>query len=91
MAQFKPRQGPKLPAPPTLDLAPQNLRAPEIAPTESVDGRSLRATGRTKQLATRVREEFYDDLKKYAFDHKLKIVEVLELGFKSLKEKKLEN
>ena len=91
MAQFKPRQGPKLPAPPALDVAPQNLRAPEIAPAFAVDGRSLRATGRTKQLATRVREEFYDDIKLYAAKHRLKIVEVLEQGFKLLKEKKLEN
>jgi hypothetical protein len=91
MAQFKPRQGPKLPVPPSLEVAPQNLRAPEIAPAEAVDGRSLRATGRTKQLATRVREEFYDDLKLYAVTHRLKIVEVLELGFKSLTDKKLEN
>jgi hypothetical protein len=88
MAQFKPRQGPKLPAPPPLEVAPENLRAPETAPAPSMDGRSMRATGRTKQLATRVREEFYDDLKIYAAKHRLKIVEVLELGFKSLTEKK---
>ena len=87
MAQFKPRQGPKLPAPPILDVAHQNLRTPEIAPAEALDGRSRRATGRTKQLATRVREEFYDDLKLYAAKHRLKIVEVLELGFKSLAER----
>lgn len=87
MAQFKPRQGPKLPAPPTLEVAPQNLRAPEIAPAQPQDGRSARATGRTKQLATRVQEEFYDDLKLYAATHRLKIVEVLELSFKALKDK----
>lgn len=87
MVQFKPRQGPKLPPPPALEVAPQNLRAPETAPVEASDGRSLRATGRTKQLATRVREEFYDDLKRYAAEHRLKIVEVLELGFKSLRER----
>jgi hypothetical protein len=66
MAQFKPRQGPKLPPPPTLDLAPENLRAPETAPSVAVDGRSLRATGRTNHQ---------------------KIVEVLEQGFKLLREK----
>lgn len=87
MAKFKPRQGPKLPAPPTLEVASENLRAPEVAPTQPVDGRTLRATGRTKQLATRVQEEFYDDLKLYAATHKLKIVEVLELGFKALKDR----
>lgn len=84
MAQFKLRQGPKLPAPPAMEVASLNLRAPEIAPASSTDGRSLRATGRTKQLATRVTEEFYDDLKIYAAKHRLKIVEVLELGFKAL-------
>jgi hypothetical protein len=87
MAQFKPRQGPKLPAPPALDVAPQNLRAPELAPPESVDGRALRTTGRTKQLATRVREEFYDELKMYAAENRLKLVEVLEQGFRALKSK----
>jgi hypothetical protein len=90
MAQFKPRQGPKLPAPPALEVAPENLRAPEIAPAAATDGRSARATGRTKQLATRVREEFYDDLKLYAAKNRLKIVEVLELSFKALTEKKPE-
>ena len=87
MVQFKPRQGPKLPPPPTPAEAPQNLRAPETAPaaaTSAGDGRSARATGRTKQLATRVREEFYDDLKLYAATHRLKLVEVLELGFEAL-------
>ena len=67
-----------------MEVASLNLRAPEIAPASSTDGRSLRATGRTKQLATRVTEEFYDDLKIYAAKHRLKIVEVLELGFKAL-------
>jgi hypothetical protein len=87
MAQFKLRQGPKLPAPPTLDVAPKNLREPESAPAQAVDGRTLRTTGRTKQLATRVREEFHDELKLYAATHKLKIVEILELSFAALKEK----
>jgi hypothetical protein len=88
MAQFKNRQGPKLPAPPALEVAPQNLRAPEIAPASPLDGRSARATGRTKQLATRVREEFYDELRLYAATHRLKLVEVLELGFEALKKSK---
>jgi predicted ATPase len=34
--------------------------APETAPT---DGRSAKATGRTHQLATRVRADFYDELR----------------------------
>jgi len=68
--------------------APRNLEAPEIAPAAVlIDGRSARATGRTKQLATRVREEFYDEVKQYAALHRLKVVEVLELGFQALKQK----
>jgi hypothetical protein len=88
MVQFKTRQGPKLPAPPALVEAPRNLEAPEIAPVgPAIDGRSSRATGRTKQLATRVHEEFYDEVKQYAAAHRLKVVEVLELGFQALKNK----
>jgi hypothetical protein len=37
------------------------------------------------QLATRVREEFYDDLKIYAAQYRLKLVEVLERGHEALK------
>jgi hypothetical protein len=81
MADFKKLRR-NLPAPPTAAEAPANLSAPEIAPA---DGRSMRATGRTKQLATRVREEFHDELKMYAAKHRLKLVEVLELGHEALK------
>jgi hypothetical protein len=45
----------------------------------------MRATGRTKQLATRVREEFYDEIRLYAAQHRLKLVEVLEKGHEALK------
>lgn len=54
---------------------------------EKKDGRSAKATGRTKQLATRVREEFHDELRRYAAEHRLKLVEVLELGHEALKAK----
>ena len=81
MADFKKLRR-NLPAPPTAAEAPANLSAPEIAPA---DGRSARATGRTKQLATRVREEFHDELKMYAAKHRLKLVEVLERGHEALK------
>jgi hypothetical protein len=81
MADFKKLRR-NLPAPPTAAEAPANLSAPEIAPA---DGRSARSTGRTKQLATRVREEFYDELKLYAAKHRLKLVEVLERGHEALK------
>jgi hypothetical protein len=86
MAQFRPKQGPKLPPPPAPTAAPQNLHAPESAPAApAVDGRAARATGRTKQLATRVTEEFYDELKLYGAQHRLKLVEVLEASFEALK------
>jgi hypothetical protein len=81
MADFKKLRR-NLPAPPTAEEAPANLSAPETAPT---DGRSARATGRTKQLATRVREEFHDELRLYAAKHRLKLVEVLERGHEALK------
>jgi hypothetical protein len=84
MADFKKLRR-NLPAPPTAAEAPANLSAPEIAPA---DGRSARATGRTKQLATRVREEFHDELKMYAARHRLKLVEVLEMGHEALKASK---
>jgi hypothetical protein len=83
MADFKKLRR-NLPAPPTAAEAPANLQAPEIAPA---DGRASRATGRTHQLATRVRAEFYDELKLYAARHRLKLVEVLEQAFEALKER----
>jgi hypothetical protein len=43
-----------------------------------VDGRTLRATGRTQQLATRVTPEFHDKLKAIAERDGLMLVEVLE-------------
>jgi hypothetical protein len=73
-----------LPPPPTEADAPANLSQPEVAPS---DGRSARATGRTRQLATRVREDFHTELKMYAAKHRLKLVEVLELGHQALKER----
>jgi hypothetical protein len=83
MADFKKLRR-NLPPPPSEAEAPGNLKVPEIAPA---DGRSLRATGRTKQLATRVRENFYDELKVYAATHRMKMVEVLERSFEALKER----
>ena len=81
MADFKKLRR-NLPPPPTEAEASSNLSAPEMAPA---DGRTLRATGRTKQLATRVREEFHDELKMFAAKHRLKLVEVLEQGHEALK------
>ena len=80
MADFRKARR-NLPAPPTADQAPSNLTAPETP----IDGRSARATGRTKQLSTRVREDFHDELRMYAAKHRLKLVEVLEQGHEALK------
>jgi hypothetical protein len=99
-------------APPPLEEASQNLKAPEIAPVVApeatppsadvtplrkpqaagkgqenathghtrLDGRSLRKSGRTLQLATRVSWEFDDKLRHIAQRDGLKLVEVLERG-----------
>lgn len=88
MADFRKLARRNLPPPPAPAEAPENLRAPETAPeAPAVDGRTLRATGRTKQLATRVREDFHDELRIYAATHRLKLVEVLEKAFEALKER----
>jgi hypothetical protein len=65
--------------------AAANLSESDAAPS---DRRSARATGRTRQLATRVREEFHTELKIYAAKHRLKLVEVLEQGHEALKASK---
>ncbi len=99
-------------APPSLEEASQNLKAPEIAPVvvpvttpaiatvkplrragspakavepddqrrTRIDGRSLRKSGRTLQLATRVSWEFDEKLREIAQRDGLKLVEVLERG-----------
>ena len=66
--------------PPPVEEASQNLQAPEIveASPRRIDGRSLRKTGRTLQLATRVSWEFDTKLRQIAQRDGLKLVEVLE-------------
>ena len=68
MANFSKLARRNLPPPPTEAEAPDNLQAPETAPEPGADGRSLRATGRTKQLATRVREDFHEELRSLCRD-----------------------
>jgi len=77
-------------APPPVEEASQNLQAPEIAPEapqpaavpheeyHRIDGRSLRRTGRTVQLATKVSVEFDSKLRHIAQRDGLLLVEVLE-------------
>ena len=55
--------------------------------TTSTDGRSARATGRTYPLGTRVREDWHAEVKLYAAQHRMKMVEVLEQAFEALKAK----
>lgn len=56
-------------------------RGPEMS--MDYDGRTLRKTGRTRQLATRVTPEFYQNLRMAAARDSLKMVEVLERALES--------
>jgi hypothetical protein len=49
-----------------------------IASGEKVDGRTLKATGRNQQFATRVTKEWHDKVKAIAERDGLMLVEVLE-------------
>ena len=77
-SKLKRRTG--LSAPPPVEEASQNLQQPEIAkaPVERIDGRTLRRSGRTIQLATRVSPEFDARLRHIAQRDGLLLVEVLE-------------
>jgi len=77
-------------APPSIEEASLNLRAPEIAPLSTpVDGgagagqrrrdaRAMRRTNRTLPFATRVSPEFDNRLRDIAEREGLKLVELLE-------------
>jgi predicted DNA-binding ribbon-helix-helix protein len=67
----------RLGEPPSAGNIKDNITQPEVINLE-VDGRSLKKTGRTHQLATRVTPEFYDKVRSIAARDRLKIVEVLE-------------
>ena len=60
----------------------RKLDLPVESETEIVrsipDGRSLRATGRTHQFATRIKEETHDHIKELARHQKITIGELLE-------------
>jgi hypothetical protein len=55
-------------------------------PQRRIDGRSLRKTGRTLQLATRVSWEFDEKLRSIAQRDGLKLVEVLERALEAYEE-----
>ncbi|MFX1722399.1 hypothetical protein [Paraburkholderia sp. A1RO-5L] len=80
-------------APPPIEEASPNLGAPETAPApapkaalavaaavqhEREDGRTLRASGRTLQFATRVTPEFDQRIRAVAKRDGLMLVQVLE-------------
>jgi hypothetical protein len=74
---------PAAPAPVAATITPPPLQPvpeapPPARPRTIVDGRTLRKTGRTVQLGTRVTEQFAIDLRSDAEADGLMIVEVLE-------------
>ena len=82
MANFATLRRSKLPDPPAPTETRDKLRAPEVAPGNP---RISRATGRTYQLNTRVRESFHTELKEYGAKHRIKLNELLEQAFEALK------
>jgi hypothetical protein len=67
----------RLGSPPESKEVKGNLREPEELP-EITDGRSLRATGRTAQLSTRVKPETVQLLRKLAAREGITMAEVIE-------------
>jgi hypothetical protein len=67
----------RLGSPPASSSARDNLRQPEEAPVPT-DGRSLRATGRTAQLATRIKPEALRLLRQLALRDGITMAEVIE-------------
>lgn len=87
MANFPKPNRKNLPPPPPPSEARDNLAQPEHAPAGAyVDGRTLRATGRTTQFTTRITEELQTEIKVFAAQHKLKFNDLLEQAFEALKE-----
>lgn len=91
ISKLKRRGG--LGAPPPLEDASPNLKAPEVAPAPvperkrvevpappppRMDGRSARRSNRTLQFATRVSPEFDERIRAIAARDGLMLVEVLE-------------
>ena len=67
----------RLGLPPSANNIKNNLQQPELVEL-AVDGRTLKKTGRTHQLATRVTPDFYNKVRIIAARDKIKIVELLE-------------
>jgi hypothetical protein len=69
----------RLGTPPDPSQAGRNLAQPESAPTW-IDGRSLRATGRTAQFATRIKPEYHRKAKQIAARDGITLAELFEMG-----------
>lgn len=69
----------RLGKPPDPSQAGRNLAEPETAQTW-VDGRSLRATGRTAQFATRIKPEYHKKAKLIAARDGITLAELFEKG-----------
>jgi hypothetical protein len=81
LKQLPPRRS-TLGAPPAVDTTIGNLTQPESVPVH-IDGRSLRATGRTEQLNLHVRPDFKKRVKLLAVQRDLLLVEILEQAFEA--------
>lgn len=90
------------PEPPPPTAISTNLAAPETAPAapeaapkqkagqgaaSKIDGRTLRATGRTIAITLRVSPEFNDKLREIAQRDRILLVEVLERALATYKSK----
>ena len=84
MANFPAPSRTKLPPPPPPSETADNLSQPEYAPSAYLDGRSLRATGRTLQFTTRITEELQRDIKVFASRHGMKLNDFIERAFRAL-------
>lgn len=71
----------RLGTPPGSGAVKGNLRRPEELPVIT-DGRSLRATGRTTQLSTRVQPETLQQLRQLAARDGITMAEVIERALK---------
>jgi hypothetical protein len=83
MANFPKPNRKNLPPPPPPSEAKDNLAQPEHAPAGTyVDGRSLRATGRTTQFTTRITEELQTDIKVFAAQHQVEVQRAFGAGLR---------
>lgn len=75
----------RLGLPPQASEIKNNLQLPECLDVadDQIDRRTLKKTGRTHQLATRVKFEFYKRVKRLALDNDITIAELLEKAIDS--------